>query len=660
MLDKFEILEATVRSWAWKSCPFCASQEKPKTISAQLGGYQEEIALECQQCKKSIKYTTDWSPTAEVQLINEYSEKVEGKLCPYLSIQRKGENEYLLRCCSQIRDECLGKNPEHCDCYHYMQLKEHQQNGDLARAITEAELAIKIFKEKHPDWSPPNGMFDLVELKRRTLDRSDWIKWVNNQISDAKKSGDLSLAAWIAFKLAETYGILDFWQVSSDLFGEHASKLKIDKNKGGYWEQEKRNKEIKNAEILSLETLSEISNCSQKAALLRQAGNKRHEVFENSVNHHSPEYLMEARYFVNYAHADPKDSPEYYKKASDFLRSILDKLTYEREKIYHEGHANFLEGLQYLALANVEDKETINALDKSVEAFEKAIALSQRINLDANGVITIVNCIKAVACIEKFTRTQDVKLMDAAAAFLADAKKMSLSQEHILQVIYALLQIHKKILSAVENPQEAINLLSQATKKIDELSSLVPALQFRNTPIPNVIESQLYYFKEYINSISKNASSFAGKNLTFNNVKTSLDSFKNLVENQLFYVFTVTPKPLEEIGRSLIQVLFCSSFPNNTLQFREVQVAEGRSDNLLIVDMAKYPFEVKIWRGSKYYKKGLSQIKYYMDKENVEFGFYVTFDNRVRGYKSGGDVIPYGNKKIYHIFVHISNKKQKS
>jgi hypothetical protein len=142
--------------------------------------------------------------------------------------------------------------------------------------------------------------------------------------------------------------------------------------------------------------------------------------------------------------------------------------------------------------------------------------------------------------------------------------------------------------------------------------------------------------------------------LTFKNVINSLVSLKELVEKDAYHAFKAMPEPLEEIGRSFVQISFCLSFPSRTLQFREVPVAEGRSDNMLIVDMEKYPFEVKIWHGKKYYLKGLRQIKYYMNKENADFGFYIIFDNRLKEYKSGGEELSFDGKKIYQIFIHIN------
>ena len=162
------------------------------------------------------------------------------------------------------------------------------------------------------------------------------------------------------------------------------------------------------------------------------------------------------------------------------------------------------------------------------------------------------------------------------------------------------------------------------------------------------------YLAVYLDSIQKNITSFAGRRLSFNNIKTSLDEFRNHTERQLFRAFKITINPNEEIGRRLLQTHLQAAFSRRVFQFSEVQVASGKSDNLLIMNETKYPFEAKLWKGQKYYEKGLGQIKYYMNYENVKYGFYVIFDTRKRDYRSGGNIIEYNSKKIYELFIHIN------
>ena len=122
MFDEYERYRTFLRRWIWKRCPFCNSDAQPKILQGGIGGYQEEIVLQCPQCSKSIKFTTDWSPVIDFPLVNEYSGEIHGKVCPYLSIQKKGDNDYLLRCCSRRPDECFGKDPENCDSFHFTKI----------------------------------------------------------------------------------------------------------------------------------------------------------------------------------------------------------------------------------------------------------------------------------------------------------------------------------------------------------------------------------------------------------------------------------------------------------------------------------------------------------------------------------------------------------
>jgi hypothetical protein len=538
-----------------------------------------------------------------------------------------------------------------------MKLKEYLESGDLKRAATEAETTIRLFRNEHPEWVPPNGMHELVEIKHKSLSKADWKKWVKDQIADAEKQEDFGVAAWLAFGAAETYEEPEFWQPSWQLFEKYAAKLKTNLDNESWFEKKKRNRKILQAEIMSLEAQSEI-NTAQKSQLLRKAGDKWLELYKLSSDPFShPEFILGAHYYKNYALAEPKEAPDYYNKASEFLNSILDKLQYPREKVYYEGHSKFFKGLHYLSLANLSSKEErSDLLEKSAKTFEEAIALSQKIKLETKGAIVIANCVRAILCIEKFNHDDsNFGLVREAIGYLKVAKSFGLHRKNV-EIVDALLETYSQALLAAENPTQAVLLIAQAKKNLDAFVQLLPNLQVREIPAPDVLDFQKYYLREYLDTIAKNVKSYAGKALSFNNICASLDEFKVLVESQLYHAFEEN-KPREEIGRSLVQALFCNSFPEKNIQFREVTVAEGRSDNMLVVGMEKYPFEVKIWRGEEYYQKGLEQIKYYMNYENVEFGFYIIFDPRVEKYKSGCESTVYDSKRIYQVFIRIRPNK---
>ena len=335
--------------------------------------------------------------------------------------------------------------------------------------------------------------------------------------------------------------------------------------------------------------------------------------------------------------------------------SQLDKLKYDREVLYYEGHAKYFLGLHYLTrTSHVEDEDIrTSLLRKSIDALTECIELHKKIRLDSVRTRILLNCIKAVLCIENFKKIQNFDLVKEAKKYLDDSKTYDVPHA-IIEPVDALIGSLQRALSAVENPKQAISLMAMARGKQKELIRLLPAMDRRYVPISKMLEETASYLDVYLGTIQRNVTSFAGKEVSIQNIKVSLDEFKNLIERELYRAFKVTKTPNEEIGRSLIQAHLSGAFKQRKFQFREVEVAEGKSDVLLIIDEEKYPFEVKIWRGKEYYEKGLRQIKYYMSNENVQFGFYVVFDPRIRDYRSGSGEIRFNSRRIYQLFIHIN------
>jgi hypothetical protein len=623
-----------------------------------MGGYQQEIVLKCAVCNKSIRFVTDWSPILDFHQVNEISGMIQDAVCPYLSIQKKDDCTFLLRCCSNFVQECFGRSFEDCYSYHKTKLDEFLKAGNFEKAETEAKTSIEQWKKENPDELPPLGTHELVEIKRRTLSQTDWIRWIKNQLGKLENAEDFGSAASIAFSVAETYEEPDFWNRASQNYDRYGEKLKANLDKDGWFKKLKKEREIAFAEAMSLEARSEIDQ-TQKSELLRSAGDKWLELFRLSADPFShPQLVYHAYYFRNYALARPEDAPERYKEAYEFLLLYLDKLEYPWEKVYYEGHAKFFLGQYYLSLANSSRNQDnkVSLLEKSIQELSEAIDLHERIGLTTMNIRTMVYSIKAVVCVERFSRDQNFSLIREAKGYLETAETYRIPHKYI-DLIRALIGSYEEALSAVENPTQAISLVAQARKNLDLFVRLLPNLNMRDIPIPSILEFQKHYLSLYLETIARTVTSFAGKTLSFNNICTSLEQFRSLVERQLYPAFKETTEPSEEIGRSLVQAILSTSFPQAKLQFREVKVAEGRSDNMLIVDNEKYPFEVKIWRGELYYQKGLRQIKYYIDHENVEYGFYIIFDPRVNDYKSGYEIVKYNSRKIGQVFIQINPRK---
>lgn len=654
LLDLLEKMREDLQRWIWKHCPFCNSEARPNIEGGGGGGYQEHIILKCPDCGNSLKFVTEWSPIIDFPPVNEIPEMIQDEYCPYLSIQKK-EDRILLRCCSNIWRDCFGRPPEICYSYHRTRMDEAFETRDYDTATLEAEATIKLWKKEHPEEVPPLGTSQLVEIKRRTLNRTGWIKWIDDQLKELEACEDFGSAASIAFMVAEVLEEPRFWKRASQLYDRYVEKLRIELASEGWFEKRQRNRKMVRAEIMSFEALSEIED-DKKSELLKLAGDKWLKLYRLSADPFShPDFLYYAFYLRNRALAEPKEAPDLYKEAYEFLMSQLDKVKYPRKRLYYKGHGKYFLGLHYLTKTNYtqNEDEKVSLLEKAIDTLNKSIELHRIIGFNEVRTNIILNCIKSVLCVERFKKDEKYELIHEATKYLDAAKTYELPHK-IIETIDALIGSYKEAFLAIENPEKALLLMARSTGKLDEFVRLLPSLSIRDVPIPKMLEANKDYLSLYLDTINRNVTSFAGRRLSFNNIRTVLDRFRVLTERQLYGAFEITENPSEEIARSLVQTYLGGSFPQRKFQFREVEVAKGKSDNLLIISNEKYPFEAKIWKGPQYYQKGLKQIKYYMGHEDVAYGFYIIFDPRVRDHRSGGEIIEYDSKTIYQTYIHIS------
>ena len=96
------------------------------------------------------------------------------------------------------------------------------------------------------------------------------------------------------------------------------------------------------------------------------------------------------------------------------------------------------------------------------------------------------------------------------------------------------------------------------------------------------------------------------------------------LENDLRLLFLIFLKPIIN-GHG-----FC---------FKEVQTGEEkRIDIIVVYKNEKFIIELKLWRGPEAHKKGLEQLKTYMDKENVEKGYMlIMYKNKSKKFKKWDD-----------------------
>jgi len=108
---------------------------------------------------------------------------------------------------------------------------------------------------------------------------------------------------------------------------------------------------------------------------------------------------------------------------------------------------------------------------------------------------------------------------------------------------------------------------------------------------------------------------------------------------------------LERQGRLIFLAFLKPILNGGGFSFKEPQISEEkRLDIAITFFQHKYVVELKVWRGKKAHEKGLIQLADYLDKQDLDTGYLVIFDQRVK--KSWHkEWFTVNNKKIYAVWV---------
>ena len=133
-----------------------------------------------------------------------------------------------------------------------------------------------------------------------------------------------------------------------------------------------------------------------------------------------------------------------------------------------------------------------------------------------------------------------------------------------------------------------------------------------------------------------------------------LDFKKILRKFQLFIKEQYSDKDEDFIERNgrLIFLAFIKPIINSKgFDFKEVQIGQEKRLDVIITYLdKKYVVELKIWRGEKYHQEGLKQLADYLDLQNVEKGYLLSFNfNQSKEYKE--EVIKQDDKEIFAVWV---------
>ncbi len=137
-------------------------------------------------------------------------------------------------------------------------------------------------------------------------------------------------------------------------------------------------------------------------------------------------------------------------------------------------------------------------------------------------------------------------------------------------------------------------------------------------------------------------------------IEDFLDMEKILLKFQEFMKtqYTHRNKSFLETNGKLLLLAFIKPIINGKgFDFKEVQISEEKRLDIVITYMDnKYILETKIWHGEEAHKRGLNQLKNYLDKEGVDKGYLVVFDlNKEVTFTE--NKICVGDKNIYMIRV---------
>ncbi len=132
------------------------------------------------------------------------------------------------------------------------------------------------------------------------------------------------------------------------------------------------------------------------------------------------------------------------------------------------------------------------------------------------------------------------------------------------------------------------------------------------------------------------------------NLKAVLERFQVFIKEQ----YSDRDRDFLERNGRLIFLAFLKPIINGKgFDFKEVQISqEKRLDVVVTYLEQKFIVELKIWRGEEYHQQGLKQLAEYLESQNMEQGYLLSFNfNQNKEYRD--EELEVGNKKIFAYWV---------
>ncbi|WP_290768332.1 GxxExxY protein [Halanaerobium sp.] len=132
------------------------------------------------------------------------------------------------------------------------------------------------------------------------------------------------------------------------------------------------------------------------------------------------------------------------------------------------------------------------------------------------------------------------------------------------------------------------------------------------------------------------------------NLKAVLERFQVFIKEQ----YSDRDRDFLERNGRLIFLAFLKPIINGKgFDFKEVQISQEKRIDVVITYLEqKYIVELKIWRGEEYHQRGLEQLADYLESQNMDQGYLLSFNfNLNKEYKN--EEMEVKNKKIFAYWV---------
>lgn len=167
-----------------------------------------------------------------------------------------------------------------------------------------------------------------------------------------------------------------------------------------------------------------------------------------------------------------------------------------------------------------------------------------------------------------------------------------------------------------------------------------------------IFQERLY---NYFSSKLENKTDMSNYNFKENFIiQNGLDFEKILLRFQQFIkeqYSSIDSKFIEREGRLLFLAFIKPIINGVGFDFKEVQISEEKRLDIVVTYLLnKYVVELKIWRGIEYHKKGLKQLKDYLDIQGLDRGYLVIYNfNKEKEYKN--ETVEYEGKEIIIVYL---------